>query len=251
MRSRRGLTMLELLAVLAILVMVVGLGWPSFRRSLARGRLDAAARELQGELYQTRLEAMKNAAPYAFRFQPGTGVYEILPKDLLDRENATVQVGATVLSTRQLDTFADDSFDDMSGLSTFPQDGAIDMAAPDNTSEPASSETLSRVATASGDYYRKVLPNDIRFGEIPRPRKDAVQVGAESLSTAGLDFSYGNETETSATTTPGQTWSAAILFYPNGRTSTATFFLYANDRYGYRRTLEIRGLTGSVTQRGE
>lgn len=79
--SRRGFTLLELLIVLAILVVVVGLGWPSLRKMAERRELLDAARSLRGTLLRARLDAIEHGCVYQFRYRTGSGGYEVAPLD--------------------------------------------------------------------------------------------------------------------------------------------------------------------------
>lgn len=76
-RRRCGYTLLELLIVLAILVMVLGLAWPSMRTMSQTGQLRDAARQLRIELLEARLDAIQSGSVRLFRYQPGTGFYEV------------------------------------------------------------------------------------------------------------------------------------------------------------------------------
>jgi prepilin-type N-terminal cleavage/methylation domain-containing protein len=82
---RKAFTLIELLIVMSILVVIAALGMPGLLRMNARSQIDSAAKELQSELNLTRLEAMKSGEPLVFRFQFGTGNYEILSKQEYDR----------------------------------------------------------------------------------------------------------------------------------------------------------------------
>ena len=79
-----GVTLIELLIVMAILVVISGLGMPQVLRMVERSRLTSAAKELQAELHRTRLESMKSGEPLVFHFELGTGNYEIMSKQEYD-----------------------------------------------------------------------------------------------------------------------------------------------------------------------
>ena len=218
MSRRHAYTLFELLVVLALLVLIVSLGWPSMRRAVARGRLDAAARELQAELGRTRLESMREATPYVFRYQPGCRFYEILPKEMLDRESQAL--GATVLGTDALD---------------LPSDESPDLMRVEIPPVEQEAGTLAQVATAGGTFYRKTLPETVLFPAVPR----ALQAGLGEATVLGTSPDAGLRNTV--------IWSEPILFYPNGRISEATITLMTADNYRYTATLNIRGLTGSIT----
>ena len=76
-RRRRSFTLLELLIVLAILAMVVSLAWPSLRTLSQTGQLRDAARQLRVQLLEARLNAIQSGSVWFFRYQPGTGSYEV------------------------------------------------------------------------------------------------------------------------------------------------------------------------------
>jgi len=78
---RGGFTLLELLAVVAILALIAGMSWPSFERLLNRSRVQDAAKQVRTELGEARLRAIESGRPQEFRFQPGTGLFEVRPKE--------------------------------------------------------------------------------------------------------------------------------------------------------------------------
>jgi len=84
-RTQQGVTLIELLIVMSILIVIAGLGLPSALRMLDRSRLTSAAKSLQAELNRTRLESMKSGEPLVFHYRPGTGYYEIMAKQEYDR----------------------------------------------------------------------------------------------------------------------------------------------------------------------
>jgi prepilin-type N-terminal cleavage/methylation domain-containing protein len=60
MARRSGLTLIELIVVLSILVGVVALAWPSLRKSLATSALQDASRQLQSEIRWAQAEAIRS-----------------------------------------------------------------------------------------------------------------------------------------------------------------------------------------------
>ncbi|QDU76178.1 hypothetical protein Pan97_32230 [Bremerella volcania] len=71
--------MLELLLVLAILVVLVGLGTPAVYNSLQGHRLTVSAEKIQTEFMRARVEAMESGRIRMFRFQQETGNFAVAP----------------------------------------------------------------------------------------------------------------------------------------------------------------------------
>jgi Tfp pilus assembly protein FimT len=69
----RGLTLLELMAVLGLIALLGGLALPSLAGSLQRHRLLATAQHLAADLSEARHEAARGGAPLHLTLQPGTG----------------------------------------------------------------------------------------------------------------------------------------------------------------------------------
>ena len=144
--KRDAFTLLELLVVLGLIVLVVSIGFPPVYRMFVRGELDGAVRQLQDELYRTRLEAMKSGKPYVFRFEVGTSHFEIIPKALFDQlqQEQTGLVAASVGPELLGDVCVDSVFGD-SLVTELPP---FEMV----------------TATSSGVVYRKTLKGNAVFG---------------------------------------------------------------------------------------
>jgi type IV fimbrial biogenesis protein FimT len=71
-RRARGLTLLELLVVLAIVAVMMTLALPSFGSIVARHRLKAAAEQLSADLGELRLLAVQRGQALHLDLQPGT-----------------------------------------------------------------------------------------------------------------------------------------------------------------------------------
>ncbi len=214
---QRGFTLIELLIVLGLILVIMGLSLAPFQRMRARSQLGSNAQKLQAELYATRLTAMKAGTPYVFRYQGGTGVYEILPKSVLDERTPKSAVGE------------------------IPQVRAVGTG-PD-PSAPFSSET--GVAQPVPSSYLRELPNQCVFGFPPVSHIStpaAETTGELGLArSVGTDFPIPQESQV-----PQPVWSEPVFFYPNGRTSSAALVVQSTGDYLYCSELTLRGLTGTA-----
>ncbi len=76
---RSGYTLMEMLLVVAVLVAVAALAWPSLRGPLANQKLRKSGDLVRAELARARNRAMRTGRIQAFRYQPGTGHYTVEP----------------------------------------------------------------------------------------------------------------------------------------------------------------------------
>ena len=66
-----GVTLVEVLVVIAIVAILAGIALPSYQRTIERNRLVAAGEELKGALQLARMEALKNTADVEFDTENG------------------------------------------------------------------------------------------------------------------------------------------------------------------------------------
>lgn len=78
-RVRPAYTLLELVLVLAILVMLGGLAYPSIQGAYGGVRLRAGADSLRSALALARAHAMDEGRTYRFAVMPGQGNYRVAP----------------------------------------------------------------------------------------------------------------------------------------------------------------------------
>jgi prepilin-type N-terminal cleavage/methylation domain-containing protein len=78
-RRRRAFTLLEVILVLALLVILGALAYPSVEGAYAGIRLRAGADALRAALAGARSHAMDECRPYRFCVIPGTGKYRVAP----------------------------------------------------------------------------------------------------------------------------------------------------------------------------
>lgn len=88
---RGGYTLLELLLVLAILVAIAGLSWPSVNRMLEDLTIKEAVEPVRVELSKTRIRALDAGVTWQFRFEPDGRRYLMVPYEFDELEaNAEV-----------------------------------------------------------------------------------------------------------------------------------------------------------------
>lgn len=215
-RFRSALTLLELLMVLAVMTMIVALGVPSVSRLLARARFKDGVFELQAELSRTRLLSMKTGQAYLFRYLPGTGQYQIVAKSLYEEERTRLMNRADR-----------------------PMFGSSDTAA----ASPAAG------ASQTSENAVRTLSSDVLISGSVISEGTGVRLSTGAGESNGVDL--GSRVVGSLTTLPGTrplqpSWSEPILFYPNGRTSNAVFFLASGGSIPFYSEIALRGFTGSV-----
>lgn len=76
---RRGMTLIEVLLVLAIVIMVAALAMPSLNGTFDAQRLSRAADMVRSDWSRARVEAIRSGQEWAFFYVPGTGSYGISP----------------------------------------------------------------------------------------------------------------------------------------------------------------------------
>jgi prepilin-type N-terminal cleavage/methylation domain-containing protein len=77
--ERRGLTLIELLLAMALLVTIAGLAAPIVTNSFSSVRLRRAGDQVLTAWSKARARAVENGAVIQFRYQPETGAYRIEP----------------------------------------------------------------------------------------------------------------------------------------------------------------------------
>ena len=78
-RRSRGITLLEMMIVLALLVIVAGLSMPAFVGTIRTQRLRSAAESVRTEWMRAHIQAMKTGRIHVYRFQNGDRGFEIIP----------------------------------------------------------------------------------------------------------------------------------------------------------------------------
>jgi hypothetical protein len=121
----------------------VGSGWPAISGGLGKSQIRSGAKQLRSELAKTRLRAIENGMPYQFRYQLGTGRFEIAPVSALDEEGQRSGEGdadaeaALPISELELPegvVFSEPADDESESFSTVGLDDAAAVKTLDNLS---------------------------------------------------------------------------------------------------------------------
>lgn len=233
-----GFTLLELIVVVAILSIVATMAWPSMRKMYIQGEIQDAAKQVRDALVRARLKAIETGATQVFRFQPGTGRFEVVAKSAADdRDDATVVVS------------------DETGLG----DPSVDPSAlGDPMSDPLHAqptwETLGHKIRFAGQDLDDRMMAQVNASENVNPLEAALstptdqdfsQSGLQGNPPLGADPLTGLDPVSSMGGMSGEEqWSVPIVFYPNGRTSNARIRL--SDQGEYYIDVSLRGLTGGA-----
>jgi len=105
------MTLIEIMLVLAIMVALAAVAWPTLGRALQRYRIRKAADQVVTGWNRARVEAMDTGLIHAFRCRPGSGEYRI--ELWADADVVLEPAPQTGFSTDQ--QAAEDSAADMSG----------------------------------------------------------------------------------------------------------------------------------------
>jgi prepilin-type N-terminal cleavage/methylation domain-containing protein len=102
MTPRRGFTLLEVLLVLAVIVMLGAMAWPSIEAMYGDVRLSAAADQIRARWADARTQAIEEGQPYRFAIQTG-GRYRIAP-DTTDKWGGSNATGTATAADANSDT---------------------------------------------------------------------------------------------------------------------------------------------------
>ncbi|MSR59972.1 MAG: hypothetical protein EXS05_20425 [Planctomycetaceae bacterium] len=78
---RRAFTLFEILIVLSLMVVVIGLLWPSLSRMVAYTQLRQGAERVGTRLASARVHAIETGLAYQFRYEPGGRRFLVVPFD--------------------------------------------------------------------------------------------------------------------------------------------------------------------------
>ena len=208
--KNKGLTLLEVMLVMVILVVIASLSMRFTSGVMAQFRLRQSSEDIRAEWVRLRTKAMEDGHIYCFRFSYSDSLYRV---------------------DRLLDAHFSAKFDEPNRANY--------------SNDPIWDKTIDPNELTRDDYF---LPEpDMEYGQTPVNLSQKAELPKNCFfadcyvkpDVRGRyyegtdDYSFSNES-----------WSKPILFYPDGTTSTATI-LIKNDQ---ARCIELhlRGLTGAV-----
>jgi prepilin-type N-terminal cleavage/methylation domain-containing protein len=78
-RQRRAYTLMEIMLVMAIMVIIVGIGYPSIEALSAGVKVEGASDAVRGAWAEAQARAVNEGRPYRFAVVPGKGNYRVAP----------------------------------------------------------------------------------------------------------------------------------------------------------------------------
>jgi prepilin-type N-terminal cleavage/methylation domain-containing protein len=78
-RPRPGVTLIEMLLVVAILIALAAIAYPTLSAMYGDVKVKAAADEVRAAWTEARAHAIEDGRPYRFAVEPGTGKFKVAP----------------------------------------------------------------------------------------------------------------------------------------------------------------------------
>jgi len=205
--TRSGVTLFEVLIVLAILAAVAGIVIPSFDAMVGSRRIKNSADRLFNELSEARVKAMKTGQAQVFKATLQGGEYSITPW-LGSYDSADASAGATVT------------------------DGAGGVV---ETSAGAKGGVSTSEVNTEDDI--KQLDDRIQFF--------AVDTLIDTRSASAIESEGGTVPGVAGAAGAGSGESNPVMLYPDGSGTTAQIVIA--DERGRRMVVQIRGVTGQIS----
>src|SRR5215212_4326353 len=78
-RRRPGVTLIEMLLVVAILIALAAVAYPTLSAMYGDVKVKAAADDVRAAWTEARAHAIEDGRPYRFAVEPGTGKFKVAP----------------------------------------------------------------------------------------------------------------------------------------------------------------------------
>ncbi len=216
MRHASAFTLIELLLTLVVLTIIISVAIPQSMSLLGDRRLLRGASQLQVEMTQLRVDAMREGRVMMLEAQLSGGALRVRPfsslSDATESDQTTGMPSALLSGAKQATVnVAQESPEDAGRVIELPEDVTV--------------ESISVVASMRGAQIQQQLSTQQPSAAMAMPESSSS--GAESVN------EFLGE------------WSQPIMFYADGTTSTATISL-THPSVG-RILVRLRGITGDVT----
>lgn len=99
-RNDKGYTLIELIAVMAILALAAAITFPALAQPLVNAKLESDARQMASALRMARQEAITSGQPRTVIFYPGNDKYKILGQSTYYLKSGINYVGDTTFTMR-------------------------------------------------------------------------------------------------------------------------------------------------------
>jgi Tfp pilus assembly protein FimT len=229
--------LLEVIIVIAILIVIAGLGVPMLQGTLAQHRLRSAADTLRAEWLDIRTKAMEESQIFSMRCQIGSSAVTV---DRILDTHFTAGLSSRSTNRRFEETGELDPFE-RGRFTGESQDFMVKPPAEVNgASETDTGSIIIRLPeTVTVTSVETVTDERSAFyqGLINPAETESTKVGETD------DTLREAETATLAGTNTVGAWASPIFFYPDGTTSTTMVTL--QNEAGRSMTIRLRGLTGS------
>ncbi len=107
-RDHRGMTLIELLLVIAIMVVVAALVVPNIRRTFSRQALQKGGDRVRVAMGQARVRAIKNGEEYAVFYVPGGSWFNVAPFRQIKDQSMLASRRKDLAEANQQGDFEDD-----------------------------------------------------------------------------------------------------------------------------------------------
>jgi Tfp pilus assembly protein FimT len=161
-RRRSGMTLLEILLTLCLLVILASITWPGLGRPMATQRLRESADQVRMEWVRTRVDAMSSGQLYVFRYSPDGNTYAVEVQATEDGVSDTTQASpsGTVGSSPSV---AGEGLDQATGLGSaqrrladkvrFVSDQTAGQSSPPSTTPDAQSPAAADFSLSPPIYF--------------------------------------------------------------------------------------------------
>ena len=230
--ARVGYTLLELMIVLAILVTVTAVAWPSIARRIKLIGPREAALQVKADLAEARDAAMRTGEAWALRIERGTANYQFGPVSTFRDELLRPVLQGIGVTPGIAESHVWNSAEGR-------QPDAVDPPIADNSNSPA-----EQCSTPRSEIQSNVLPPGIVFDDGFAHRVSEANTARVSAQVNSIPSP--NNIRPQNISAVEQRWRFAVVFQPDGRATESEIRLKEQSTE-YTIRLRIRRFTGGVS----